>query len=60
MPEALVETVKRCNNNAEVREAGVEWAIAQGRELIAAGIPVLHFYTMGKTDNMVKIARALF
>ena len=60
LPEALVETVKRCNNNAEVREAGVEWAIAQGRELIAAGIPVLHFYTMGKTDNMVKIARALF
>ena len=52
--------MKRCNNNAEVREAGVEWAIAQGRELIAAGIPVLHFYTMGKTDNMVKIARALF
>ncbi len=39
LPEALVETVKRCNNNAEVREAGVEWAIAQGRELIAAGIP---------------------
>ena len=39
---------------------GVEWAVAQGRELIAAGVPILHFYTMGKTDNMVKIAQALF
>ena len=47
LPEALVETVKRCNNNAEVREAGVEWAIAQGRELIAAGIPSCIF-TDGK------------
>ena len=29
-------------------------------KLIAAGVPLLHFYTMGKTDNMVKIAQALF
>ena len=29
-------------------------------KLIAAGVPILHFYTMGKTDNMVKIAQALF
>lgn len=60
LPEALVKTVEQCKSNAEVREAGAEWAVAQGRELIAAGIPVLHFYTMGKTDNMVRIARALF
>lgn len=60
LPEALVKEVQKCKDNAQVRELGVEWAIAQGRELIGAGIPVLHFYTMGKTDNMVKIAKALF
>lgn len=60
LPEELVRAVNRCRDNAEVREAGVEWAIAQGRELMAAGLPMLHFYTMGRTDNMVKIARALF
>lgn len=60
LPAELVERVERCASNAEVREAGVEWAVAQGRELLAAGVPLLHFYTMGKTDNMVKIARALF
>lgn len=60
LPEELVQGVQSCKDNAAVREFGVEWAIKQGRELKAAGIPVLHFYTMGKTDNMVKIARALF
>lgn len=60
LPEALVREVAKCRNNAEVREVGIEWAIAQGRELIAAGVPVLHLYTMGKTDNIVKIAKALF
>lgn len=60
LPEALVHEVNACKNNTDVREVGVQWAIAQGRELLAAGIPVLHFYTMGKTDNMVKIAQALF
>ncbi len=60
LPEDLVSAVAACKDNAAVREVGVEWAIEQGRELKAAGVPMLHFYTMGKTDNMVKIARALF
>ena len=60
LPEALVREVSKCRDNAQVREVGVEWAIAQGRELIAAGVPVLHFYPMGKTDNVARIAKALF
>lgn len=60
IPEELVRAVNKCKDNSEVREVGVEWAIAQGRELMAAGLPMLHFYTMGRTDNMVKIAKALF
>ena len=60
LPEELVKEVNKCRTNAEVREFGVEWAIAQGKALKAAGVPVLHFYTMGKTDNMVKIAQELF
>lgn len=60
LPEELVREVERCDDNRQVREVGVEWAIRQGRELIEAGVPVLHFYTMGKTDNVVKIAEALF
>lgn len=60
LPQRLVDRVLACADNRQVRQVGVEWAIEQGRELIAAGVPMLHFYTMGKTDNMVQIARALF
>lgn len=60
LPQELVAEVEKCKDNGQVREVGVEWAIAQARELKKAGVPVLHFYTMGKTDNMQKIARAIF
>lgn len=60
IPQELVKEVEKCTDNRQVREVGVEWAIQQGRELMKAGIPMLHFYTMGKTDNMYKIAKALF
>ena len=43
-----------------VREIGTEWAIAQSRELMRAGVPVLHYYPMGKADNIIRIARELF
>lgn len=60
LPDALVKEVEKCKNNAEVRQVGIEWAINQAKELQKAHVPVLHFYTMGKSDNMVKIAKAVF
>lgn len=60
LPAPLVEAVERCADNRAVREVGIEWATAQGRELIAAGAPTLHFYTMGNADNVERIARELF
>ena len=60
MPAALTQAVSACENDADARQVGIEWSIQQGRELIAAGAPVLHFYTMGKADNVQKVARELF
>jgi methylenetetrahydrofolate reductase (NADPH) len=52
--------VLKCKTRDAVRQLGVEWAIAQSKELIAAGVPVLHFYTMGNSDNTAQIAKAVF
>lgn len=60
LPDELVHAVEACRDNEAVREVGVEWAVQQGRELMAAGVPALHFYTMGKADNVERIAKALF
>lgn len=60
LPQELVREVQKCTDNKQVRKLGIEWAIAQSRELIAKGAPVLHFYTMGNSDNIRKIAEAVF
>ncbi len=60
LPEALIEAVVACKDNQQVREVGIEWAIAQSRELKEAGVPVLHYYSMGKSDNIQAIAEAVF
>ena len=60
LPESLVSEVDKCRSNDEVRQVGIEWAVMQARELKAAGVPVIHFYTMGKSDNVEKIAKAVF
>ncbi len=60
MPQELICEVEKCKDNAEVRQVGVEWCIAQSKELISRGVPVLHYYSMGKSSNIQKIASAIF
>ncbi|GAB3316023.1 methylenetetrahydrofolate reductase [NAD(P)H] [Larkinella ripae] len=60
MPADFVKAVEACENDTQARQVGIEWCIQQGRELTKAGVPGLHFYTMGKSDNIVKIAREIF
>jgi len=60
LPDVLVAEVEKCKNNKEIREVGIEWAIEQSKELIAKGAPVVHFYSMGKSDNIKAIAKAIF
>lgn len=58
MPEALRREVEARPERA--RDIGIEWATMQARELKAAGVPVIHFYTMGRTDNIRRIAQNVF
>lgn len=59
-PQDLVKEVEKCATDKEVRQVGIEWGIQQCKELLAYGVPVLHFYTMGKSDNVSQIARGVF
>ena len=60
LPEDLIAAVEKCKNNAEIRQVGIEWAIQQSIELKAAGVPVLHYYSMGKSENIRQIASQIF
>lgn len=58
-PELAAEALK-CRTDDEARALGVEWAVEQCRELIRAGVPSLHFYTVSAVDSIAEIARRIF
>lgn len=60
LPEALADAVMAAPDNASARQVGIDWCIAQSRELIQHGVPCLHYYSMGKPDAIAQIARAVF
>jgi len=60
LPEDLINAVEGAKNNEAVKQIGIEWAISQCKELLDFGVPVLHFYSMGKSDNIKKVAGELF
>ena len=41
-------------------EAGVAWCVAQSQDLLRHGVPAIHYYTMGKADNIRKIVKTVF
>lgn len=57
IPEELSREVEKCTTPKAVKELGIEWTIKQSRELYNAGVPIIHYFTMGKADHMVDIMR---
>ncbi|MDZ4668245.1 MAG: methylenetetrahydrofolate reductase [NAD(P)H] [bacterium] len=60
MPEDLVQAVEKCKDDKAVKQVGIEWAIQQSKELKAAKVPVLHYYTMGLSEVTKAIATEVF
>tara|TARA_Y100000589_G_scaffold134134_3_gene128184 strand:- start:2948 stop:3901 length:954 start_codon:yes stop_codon:yes gene_type:complete len=55
LPNLLVDEVLKCKHDDQVRQVGVDWSKQQVKELIKFGAPCIHFYTMGRSDNVQKI-----
>ena len=60
LPDDLIMAVVKAKDNDAVRQIGIEWCTQQSKELVAAGIPVLHYYSMGKAENIKEIAKQVF
>lgn len=60
IPDALAKEVAKCKDNKQAREVGIEWCVQQCKELIEYGVPVLHFYTMSKSELVRKVAEQVF
>ncbi len=59
MPEEFVKEVQKVDNDQDAKEVGIEWCIQQSKELKAAGVPCIHYYTMGDTKTIARIAGAI-
>lgn len=60
LPDNLIMEVVKAKDNEAVKKIGIEWCIAQSKDLVKAGIPVLHYYSMGKAENVKAIAKEIF
>ena len=60
IPEPFAAELRKCKDDEEAKEVGIEWSIQQCKELMAHGVPSLHFYTMMASDSVRRIAQAIY
>lgn len=59
IPADLVKAMLKAKDAKARRQVGIEWGIAQCKELVERGVPCLHFYTMGDTHTTKKIVEGV-
>jgi methylenetetrahydrofolate reductase (NADPH) len=60
IPHDLIDAVEACHSEHDVKQVGIDWCIQQSKELMAAGVPCLHYYTMGNAEITCRIAEKVF
>jgi methylenetetrahydrofolate reductase (NADPH) len=59
-PDVLADELLKCKSDNDIKELGIEWAVQQSKELMKAGVPCMHYYTMGKSEAVRRIAKEVF
>jgi methylenetetrahydrofolate reductase (NADPH) len=60
IPLDLQREVEKCKDNKSARQVGIEWCKMQSKELMQSKVPALHYFTMGKSDNIREIVKEVF
>ncbi|MDR2233853.1 MAG: methylenetetrahydrofolate reductase [Tannerella sp.] len=60
IPEPLASELRKCRNDDEAKQIGIEWCIYQCKELIAKGVPSIHFYTFMAVESVSRTAREIY
>ena len=60
LPEELTKEALKCQTDEEARQVGIEWCISQCKELMAVGVPSIHFYSIGAVDSIKEVAKAIY
>lgn len=60
IPEEFALELRKCKTDDEAKAVGIEWGIKQCRDLMAHGVPSIHFYTLMATNSVREIAKAIY
>lgn len=60
LPSEFSNEIIKCKTDLEVEKVGTEWLIHQSKELKKAGVPVLHYYTLGKPRVIYNAVKEIF
>ncbi len=60
LPTPLSEAVQACKTDLDVEKIGQEWLLEQSKELKKAGVPVLHYYTLGRPMLVANVVKEVF
>ena len=60
LPQELASEAMKCQTDEEAESLGIEWCIHQCRELIACGVPSIHFYTVSAVNSVKEVAKAIY
>jgi methylenetetrahydrofolate reductase (NADPH) len=60
IPADLRNAMEAATTDEACEQVGTEWLIQQSKELKAAGVPVLHYYTLGKPKVVKDVVAAVF
>ena len=59
LPAALSKEIIKCKTDAEVEKVGTEWLLYQSQELKKYGVPVLHYYTLGRPNIVAEVVKQI-
>jgi methylenetetrahydrofolate reductase (NADPH) len=59
LPTSLSDEMARCKTDLDVEQVGTEWMLHQSQELKKAGVPVLHYYTLGRPHIVANVVKEL-
>lgn len=60
IPEELASELRKCKDDEEAKEVGVEWCTQQCKELIRHQVPSIHFYSLMATESVRRVAREIY
>lgn len=60
LPEPLATEAAECKTDEEAARLGIEWCVEQCKELMAHGVPSIHFYTVSAVNSIKEVAKQIY